>query len=361
MLISLPPAITILLAALPLTRYVITPTMHTRCASLSLVVVLAVLANLASGQEAKPKVDVVTNSLGIKLALIPAGEFQMGSHESLKEIERAFPGNEYESKLERKILDADEWPQHKVRITKPFRLGVHEVTVGQFRQYAKESGNKTEAEADGTGGWGINKQTGKYEGRKPEYNWQNPGYAITDNHPAVNISWNDATAFCKWLSEKEKKKYRLPTEAEWEYACRAGTKTRFFTGNDPESLSKHSNLADKSSIAEGKKEFHDYDRFALKSSDGHFTPAPVGSFEPNAFGLYDMHANVWEWCQDLYDENYYGKSPAEDPKGPTEGKLHVRRGGAFHTFPIYVRSSFRNWNTPYTRYLNLGFRVACEE
>lgn len=316
-----------------------------------------------------PKPDVATNSIGLKLALIPAGEFQMGSHESLDDIEASFPGNEYKSKLQRKILDEDEWPQHKVRITKPFRLGVYEVTVGQFRQYIKDTGAKSEAETEGggvtsgtsgVGGWGIDKE-GKFTGRSPEYTWANTGYELTDDHPVVNVTWNDATRFCEWLSKKEGKKYRLPTEAEWEYACRAGTKTRYSSGNDPESLGTVANLADASSVVAGQKQFPDYGRFALKVKDGHFTPAKVGSYAPNAFGLHDMHGNVWEWCADFYDENYYAKSPVDDPQGPATGRVYVRRGGAFHTFPIFVRSSFRNWNGPKTRYLNLGFRVARDE
>ena len=309
----------------------------------------------------QPKPDVKENSIGMKFALIPAGEFLMGSPESLDQIEAAFPGLNYKTKLEKKILDPDEWPQHRVRITKPFRLGVYEVTVGQFRQFCKDSGYKTEAETDGKGGWGLNGRDKTFEGRRPEYNWQQTGYELTAEHPVVNVSWNDAKAFCEWLSKKEGKKYRLPTEAEWEYACRAGTKTRYATGDDPESVSKAANIADAGSINLGQKQFNDYAQFALKAKDGYYTPAPVGSFAANAFGLHDMHGNVWEWCQDYYDENYYSKSPTDDPTGPADGKLHVRRGGAFHTYSLYVRSSFRNWNSPSTRYLNLGFRVACEE
>lgn len=308
--------------------------------------------------------DVVTNSIGMKLALIPAGEFLMGSHESLDDIEAKFPGHEYKSKLERKILDEDEWPQHRVRITRPFRLGVYEVTVGQIRQFIQATGHKTEAETDGAdgrgkGGWGIS-DDGKFEGRKPEYNWQHTGYELTDDHPVVNVTWNDAVRFCEWLSQKEGKKYRLPTEAEWEYACRAGTKTRYSSGDDPESLSRIANVADASSVAAGRKQFSDYHKFALRGNDGHFTPAKVGSFAPNAFGLYDMHGNVWEWCADYYDASYYANSPVDNPTGPETGRLRVRRGGAFHTFPIFARASFRNWNSPQTRYLNLGFRVACD-
>jgi formylglycine-generating enzyme len=333
--------------------------MNVRNSSCALLLVTLFLGSIQAADPPKP--DVTANSIGLKLALIPAGEFLMGSHESLDDIEDKFKGLNYKAKLEQKILDADEWPQHKVRITKPFRLGVYEVTVGQFRQFCKEASFKSQAESDGTGGYGINSRTGKFEGRKPEYNWQQTGYELTAEHPVVNVTWNDANAFCAWLSKKEGKKYRLPTEAEWEYACRAGTKTRYVSGDEPESVAKVGNIADASGVAQGLKEFPDYKQFALKANDGHFTTAPVGSFAANAFGLHDMHGNVWEWCQDYYDENYYSKSPVDDPKGPADGSIYVRRGGAFHTFPLYVRSSFRNWNSPQTRYLNLGFRVARDE
>jgi sulfatase modifying factor 1 len=319
------------------------------------------LACIACGAEPANKPNIIADSLGIKLVLIPAGEFLMGSHESLDDIEKRFPGHDYKQKVEDKTYDADEWPQHRVRITKPFRLAIHEVTVGQFRKFVEATGYKTDAETSGKGAWGINKETGEYEGRDLKYSWQFTNYPLTDDHPVVNVSWNDATAFTEWLAKKEGKNYRLPTEAEWEYSCRAGSKTRYATGDDPESLAGFANIADASSIKSGEKQFPYYGRFALKASDGHFTPAPVGSFKPNAFGIHDMHGNVWEWCQDVYEPDYYAKSPVDDPKGQETGRLRVRRGAAFHTYPIFVRSSFRNWNTPTTRYLNLGFRVARDE
>ncbi|MGC4004384.1 MAG: SUMF1/EgtB/PvdO family nonheme iron enzyme [Pirellulales bacterium] len=172
----------------------------------------------------------------------------------------------------------------------------------------------------------------------------------------VNVTWNDAVAYCKWLSEKEEKPYRLPTEAEWEYACRAGGKGLYYFGDDPEQLAKHANTGDKT----GKAYFGDYWENTIAADDGFRYTAPVGSFPANPFGLHDMHGNVWEWVSDYYDENYYKSSPTDDPKGPAEGRLRVRRGGAWHTSPLWVRASFRNWNTPVTRYLNLGFRVACD-
>jgi formylglycine-generating enzyme required for sulfatase activity len=196
--------------------------------------------------------------------------------------------------------------------------------------------------------------SGKFEGRRAEYTWKNPGYLQGDDHPVVNVTWNDAVAFCEWLSKKESKVYRLPTEAAWEHACRAGTTTHFHSGDDKETLVKVANIAD----AKGKLQFPDWDDFAIFGRDGYTFTAPVGSFQPNAWGLHDMHGNVWEWCNDWHGEDYYKKSPRDDPQGPADGELRVRRGGAWHTYPLYVRAAFRNYNTPHTRYLNLGFRVA---
>src|SRR5262249_1018949 len=147
----------------------------------------------------------LTNSIGMKLILIRAGEFLMGSPDG--------------------DGDDDEHPQHRVRITQPFYLGVHEVTRGQFRRFVDEAGYQTETAQDGKDGWGGKEEAKKFEQNRG-YSWQNPGFEQTDDHPVVNVSWNDVVAFAAWLSRKEGDTYRLPTEAEWEYACRAGTTTR---------------------------------------------------------------------------------------------------------------------------------------
>src|SRR6202035_5415056 len=112
-----------------------------------------------------------------------------------------------------------------------------------FAQFVKDDGYKTDAEKDGKGGFGLNVASGKWE-QKPEYTWRNPGFEQTDAHPVIEVSWNDAKAFCAWLSKKEGKTYELPTEAEWEYACRAGTKTRFWCGDTDASLRGNANIAD---------------------------------------------------------------------------------------------------------------------
>jgi formylglycine-generating enzyme required for sulfatase activity len=228
------------------------------------------------------------------------------------------------------------------------------VTVGQFRRFVTATDYRTEGEADNQGGWGLNPKTRRVEGRKPEYTWRNPGLPQTDDHPVVNVSWNDAVAFCRWLSHKEGKTYRLPTEAEWEYACRAGTTTRYNDGDDATNLGRRCRIFD----APGKDFAHVQ---KLAYPEGTKFTAAGGSFPANRFGLYDMHGNVWEWCEDWYDEDYYAHSPVDDPKGPEKGHLRVRRGGGWNTFPLFARASFRNWNNPESRCVNLGFRVARED
>ncbi|MBC7918859.1 MAG: formylglycine-generating enzyme family protein [Rhodoferax sp.] len=301
-----------------------------------------------------------TNTLGMPLVRIPAGEFLMGSDESIASLQRDYP------LMERERLEElrDEAPVHRVRITKDFYLGRTEVTLGQFKQFLKTSGYVPESIADGTGGYGYNPQyapdkaerSEQFEGRDVRYSWRNPGFAQGDDHPVVNITWNDAQALAQWLSKAEGKKYRLPTEAEWEYAARAGTRTRYHGGNAPQSLLKIANTFD----TESRKQWPKFAQHAHQSSDGHAFTAPVASFAPNAFGLYDMHGNAWEWTADLYDENYYAQSPVDDPQGPREGRNYVRRGGSWHTWPLYLRSSYRNWNSPQTRYVLVGMRLVME-
>ena len=177
----------------------------------------------------------------------------------------------------------------------------------------------------------------------------------------MNVSWNDATAFCKWLSLKEGTTYRLPTEAEWEYACRAGTTTRYFSGDDPETLAKVGNVAD----ATLKAKMADW-QFTIKASDGYVFTAPVGRFTPNSFGIYDMHGNAWQWCADRYGKKYYTVSPRNDPRGPDSGDSdtgdsRVLRGGAWNYWVVGTRSAKRDWNSEDYRSFITGFRVAKNE
>ena len=196
-------------------------------------------AAISAETTRKTQPGEIINSIDMKLKRIPAGEFMMGGVESAEDVVKTFP--EYRRKPEE---FKDEYPRHRVRITKPFFLGAHEVTVGQFRKFTESSGYKTEAEQDGTGGWGYNPEIGMCEGRRLQFNWQNPGFPQTDEHPVLNVTWNDAVAFCRWLSRTEGRTYRLPTEAEWEYACRAGTDTRYNFGTDPAGLAKSAKATD---------------------------------------------------------------------------------------------------------------------
>jgi formylglycine-generating enzyme required for sulfatase activity len=318
--------------------------------------VLCILLPLAwlpgrDGRENAKRPARVTNSIGMELVCVPAGEFFMGGQEPADRLVRAFKA--YERKAD--YFD-DEYPRHRVRITRPFLLGKFEVTVGQFRQFVQASRYRTEAERDGTGGWGYNPETQKCEGRKRRYTWRDPGFAQTDNHPVVNVTWNDAEAFCRWLSRKEGKTYRLPTEAEWEYACRAGTTTHYHHGDDPDLLPR----VGKVTSDKGKSNFPPVQVMLIPRGEADCFTVPVGRYRPNAWGLHDMHGNVWEWCADRYGEEYYAKSPVADPRGPDSGKSRVRRGGGWNSFPLWVRAAFRNVSPPDTRCLNLGFRVAQE-
>ena len=285
----------------------------------------------------------IANSIGMKLALIPPGEFLMGS--TPDQVRPFLPGVPAQR---RKKFGNDQYPQHRVGISRPFRIGTYEVTRGQFAAFVQATGYKTEGERDGQGGVGIDPKTGKIK-RDKAFTWRNPGFPQGDSHPVVCVSWNDAVAFCEWLSQKEGKTYRLPTEAEWEYACRAGTTTVFSNGDDPRKLVEVANILDEAYTEMPPRPQPDL-------NDGYAGTAPVGSFHPNAFGLYDMHGNAWEWCQDRYDEGYYGHSPDTDPTGPPEGD-RVTRGGAIDCPPRYCFSANRDRVKASERVGNLGFRV----
>ena len=176
------------------------------------------------------------------MTLIPAGEFMMGNSESAEATATFFNKTSGAHVHPYGLLTKDnfqgEHPQHRVRLTRAYYLGTYHVTRGQFRQFIADTHYKTSAETEEPrGGSGWSSVTMQYELNK-KYSWQDTGFEQTDEHPVVNVSWNDAVAFCEWLSKKEYKTYRLPTEAEWEYACRAGTKTRYYSGDDSETLAQ---------------------------------------------------------------------------------------------------------------------------
>jgi formylglycine-generating enzyme required for sulfatase activity len=282
---------------------------------------------------------------------IPSGKFLMGTSLPPKDLVKQF--KEYGREPSE---FHDEYPQHAVEISKPFYMSKTEVTVGQFRSFVDATGYVTDAERDHEGGWGYDRHLDKCAGRNPAYHWKNPGYEQSDQHPVVNVSWEDCQAYCRWLSILEKRLVRLPTEAEWEYANRAGSTALYATGDSPQDiLDAARTLRPKPSNVRLAIQ-----NLKIKSIGDSPFPLPVGSYPPNAFGLHDMHGNVWEWTGDWYSESYYATSPRRDPQGPPQGEVKVRRGGAWNSFPLWARSSFRNWNTPDSRCMNLGFRLVAE-
>ncbi|MDM8523268.1 SUMF1/EgtB/PvdO family nonheme iron enzyme [Desulfococcaceae bacterium HSG8] len=231
---------------------------------------------------------------GMEFVWVPKGCFKMGSP----------PGE--------KGRYSDEGPVHEVCVD-GFWMGKYEVTNKQYRKY--KSGHNS----------------GDYEGN----------FLDGDNQPAVRVSWDDAKAFAKWLTGKSRHEFRLPTEAEWEYACRAGTQTARFWGDDPDDACRYASVADQT---------HNCD-------DGYAVTAPVGSFSPNSFRLYDMLGNIWEWCEDIYDSDAYRKHKRNNPIYADGGSDRVRRGGSWYGKPAYVRCAERDHYSPASRGNLLGFRL----
>lgn len=274
-----------------------------------------------------------TNSIGMRFVLIPPGEFDMGSTEAevAELVEEARRMNQSSWYIERLRGEA---PRHRVRITQPFWLGRYEVTRGQFRRFVDERGYRTEAERDGKGGWGY--IDGQWR-QDPGFVWNaDLGFEQADNYPVVQVTWWDIMAFCAWLSEKEGQASHLPTEAQWEYACRAGTDTTWNTGDDMGA----------------------FETYAWFNANAGGKPHPVGQKPPNAWGLSDTHGSVWESCQDWWSDRYYATSPVDDPPGAIGGSLRVARGGGWADVRANCRSSFRGWNEPGNRGEHLGFRLA---
>lgn len=289
--------------------------------------------------------EIVTNSVGMKLIPLPEGELLMGTPYSESHFGTELPPQE---------------PQHRVRITRPFYMGMHEVTVKQFRKFVEATNYKTTAETNRVGGSHILGSSGSWTS-KPEFTWRSPGFPQTDDHPVVQVSWEDAQAFCKWLSDQEQAVYRLPTEAEWEYASRSEhssvrdqSNTRFRWEQDSRPAQVYGNVADQA-LREHYKAYG-----AMPHHDGFAFTAPVGSFAPNLFGLYDMHGNVFEWCADWYDPLYYKSSPAIDPQGPMDGNVRVQRGGGFSHHAGFSRCDVRDYGEPKQVQSGLGFRVVRE-
>ncbi|MDZ4184262.1 MAG: SUMF1/EgtB/PvdO family nonheme iron enzyme, partial [Desulfuromonadales bacterium] len=275
---------------------------------------------------------------GMELVFVPGGCYRMGD----------ISGNG----------EADEKPVHEVCVDN-FYLGKHEVTVGQFRQFVRETGHQTEAEKNAGGFTGCGALD--LEDKEKPWNWRvwanwrtpNKYQENRDDHPVSCVSWNDARAFAAWLARKDGNTYRLPTEAEWEYAARAGTATRNYWGDGQDDACAYANVVDRTPLLPGGSAWPE----KHECTDGYAFVAPVGRFRPNAFGLYDLIGNVWEWTEDWYGKDYYNLSPRNNPRGPAEGSARVIRGGSAYLNAGFCRSANRDSRGPGSRYNDLGFRL----
>jgi len=289
-----------------------------------------------------------TNSVGMKMVRIPAGEFMMGSPKrEMDWVRLTF------RKIWRdghKQWFQDELPMHPVRISRSFYMSATVVTVAQFREFVKATQHKTDAER-GDGGMIFSTKENRWVPNK-DMKWDSPPWQIKDDQPVVFVSWNDAKAFCKWLSRKEKRTYRLPTEAEWEMCCRGGSVWARYPWGNRLPGERDCNFGD------GNPKLPES---LTTVDDGFKYVSPVTAYPPNAYGLYDMAGNVMQWVEDRYDRNYYENSPLDDPTGATAGESRINKGGNFYASPADGRCAFRGFSGPSMNFWNLGFRVVMEE
>lgn len=329
-----------------------------------------------------------TNSLGMKLVPIQPGTLQRGIGED--EIWEHAEKFTYLLYVQGYFLNQGQGRSglHTAQITKAFHVGATEVTRGEFRQFVKETGYVTDAEKPSKPGapmLGFTRPRDIGAAKtlddldivpSIEYTWKNPGFEQTDDHPVVGVSWRDAVAFCQWLSKKEGKTYRLPTEAEWEYVCRAGTWGQaYWFGPDPHQAYRFANIG----TSELEKAYPKMvtEKWIIdpekEPSDGFVYTAPVGSYQANPWGLHDVHGNAFEWCQDAYSFTAYkdlaqaaGKDKVvKDPlvtEPSTEGiDVRVIRGGCFYSDPRGHMACVRSFFLAADSACYIGFRVVRED
>ncbi|ROR03328.1 formylglycine-generating enzyme family protein [Desulfosoma caldarium] len=278
------------------------------------------------GQDGQLWVEPIT---GMRFVWIPGGCFRMGSEASEQGRSR------------------DEGPIHEVCLD-GFWMGQREVTRGEFRRFVEDSGYVTDAEREGFS-WVY---TGRWE-KRGGYSWRRPGFYQDETHPVVHVSFNDASAMAKWLGEKAQAAIGLPTEAQWEYACRSGRLEARHWGDDPKEACAYANVADRTAA----KDFPSWT--VHECFDGFVFTAPVGTYRPNAYGLHDMLGNVWEWCADGYDPQAYRKHGSKNPAvlGPAV-TARVIRGGSWYSRPDDARCAKRDaLSRPDRRSQDLGFRL----
>ncbi len=308
-----------------------------------LAILLCTTAAFAQQKEsAKTTAPVLLSSyleqvIGMEFVLVKGGCFEMGD---------IFGDG----------IPDEELPVHEVCVD-DFYLSKFQVTNEQFKKFIDATGYRTTAEEQGTG-FGL----GQYGPGKAEYraglDWRHPlwpGDTIEKkmDHPVLQVSWDDAQVFVRWLGNRVGKAYRLPYEAEYEYAARSGGKKyKFSWGNGEPS----GNVADRSfkkvfKYVKPEQMFENY-------KDGYAFTAPVGSFKPNELGLYDMTGNAFSWCEDWFNSEYYKDSPKMNPHGPDHGLERVARGGSWYNRPRFSRDSYRGYAPADARNDNIGFRLA---
>ena len=270
-----------------------------------------------------------------EMVVVPSGSFTMGSPES--ETEREQVPDEYASR---------ERPRHRVTIPLRFAVGRYEVTRGEFASFVGETGYDAVGEC-----WYW---TGEEFAKSVSKSWRNPGFSQTERDPVVCVSWDDAKAYVAWLGGKTGEEYRLLSESEWEYAARGGTSTSRYWGDDRGRACNYANGHDATSKRE--KGFS-WPSFAC--DDGAVETSRVGSYSANAFGLYDVLGNVWEWVSDCWHESYTG-APADGGAWTTGGDCgrRVLRGGSWDDLPWSLRAANRDGGSTVVRIVNLGFRIA---
>jgi formylglycine-generating enzyme required for sulfatase activity len=257
----------------------------------------------------------------LTMVWIPGGKFVMGNDKSPEELVKLFGDNERSF--------AKEYPAHEVELD-GFWMATFMITNQQYKLFDPKHTNQ----------------------RGPDQE--------LDAVPVLQVSWADANAFCEWLSKRSGKRYSLPTEAQFEYACRAGSTTLFPWGDDMNDGVKYANVADQKCRREYPVVTESSNKAKLtlfEFDDGYTYAAPVGQYKPNAFGLYDMVGNAYSWCSDYWDADYYKKSPKRNPQGPETGTARSARCGAWMIHPVGSRSASRNFAPPGVRRPFLGFRV----
>ncbi len=258
------------------------------------------------------------------MVVAPSGKFLMGSPKDEPQRESWKAGTES--------------PQHEVTIPKPFAIGRCAVTRQQFAAFVAATGHKTDG--------GAHVWTGSEWKMDPSKSWRDPGFAQDDSHPVVCVNWNDAQAYTAWLSQASGASYRLPTEAEWEYVCRAGSATPFWWGS---SISPHQANYDGS--AEPYKGGGNKGEYRKRT-------VPAKHFDANPWGLYQVHGNVLEWCEDCWNDSYKG-APADGSAWTTgDCSYRVLRGGSWGSGPQDLRAAYRDDGSPDGRGYSIGFRVA---